>query len=236
MPVGKRIFTKRNLPSPELVKAFAQIPAANTCDVMNRNSAMNPRIHRIAKGSSPITAGPALTVKCRAGDNLLIHAAMELVQEGDVVVVSNEGDTTRSLMGDNMMAYLKFFKKAAALVVDGALRDVEEIQDWGFPVYCTGTTPGGPYKEGPGEVNVPISCGNVSVNPGDIIVCDADGVIVIPLEDAEEILPLAQKLHETDLAKLDKNKTGTANKSWVKETLDAKGFEIIDGVYSERKA
>lgn len=236
MPVGKRIFTRRNLPSPEVVKGFAQIPTANTCDVMNRNSAMNPRIHRIAKGSTPIVAGPALTVKCRAGDNLVIHAAMELCQEGDVLVVSNEGDTTRSLMGDNMMAYLKFYKKIAALVVDGALRDVDEIQDWGFPVYCTGSTPGGPYKEGPGEVNVPISCGNVSVNPGDIIVCDGDGVIVIPLEDAEEILPLAQKLHEADMAKLDKNKTGTANKSWVKETLEAKGFEIIDGIYSDRRA
>ncbi len=230
MPIGKRIYTKRNLPDKALIEAFAQIPAANTCDVMNRNSAMNPRIRMIARGERPIVAGPALTVKCRAGDNLAIHAAMELCREGDVMVVSNEGDTTRSLMGDNMMAYLKFHKKIAALVVDGPLRDVDEIQGWGFPVYCTGTTPGGPYKEGPGEVNVPISCGNVSVRPGDIVVCDSDGIIVIPLRDAETLLPLAQEFHKADAAKLEKNKAGTASRAWVAKSLKDKGFEIIEGV------
>lgn len=233
MPIGKRIYTKRNLPDKALVEAFAQIPTANTCDVMNRNSAMNPRIHMIARGEKPIVAGPALTVKCRAGDNLAVHAAMELCQEGDVMVISNEGDTTRSLMGDNMMAYLKFYKKIAALVVDGPLRDVNEIQDWGLPVYCTGSTPGGPYKEGPGEVNVPIACGNVSVRPGDIIVCDGDGVIVIPQRDAEALLPLAQELHRVDAAKLEKNKIGAANRAWVAESLKAKGFEIIEDVYED---
>lgn len=230
MPNGKRIYTKRNLPDKALIEAFAQIPTANTCDVMNRNSAMNPRIRMIARGERPIVAGPALTVKCRAGDNLAIHAAMELCQEGDVMVVSNEGDTTRSLMGDNMMAYLKFHKKIAALVVDGPLRDVDKIQDWGFPVYCTGTTPGGPYKEGPGEVNVPISCGNVSVHPGDIVVCDSDGIIVIPRRDAETLLPLAQEFHKTDAAKLEKNKAGTASRTWVAKSLKDKGFEIIEDV------
>lgn len=233
MPNGKRIYTKRNLPDPALVKAFAQIPTANTCDVMNRNSAMSPRIRQIAKGATPIVAGPALTVKTRAGDNLAVHAAMEYCQEGDVLVISNEGDTTRSLMGDNMMAYLKFYKKIAALVVDGPLRDVDEIQDWGFPVYCTGTTPGGPYKEGPGEVNVPISCGNITVRPGDIVVCDTDGIIVIPQRDAADLLPKAQAYHEMDAAKLDKNKDGTANRAWVAEALKSKGFEIIEDIYQD---
>lgn len=233
MPAGKRIYTKRVLPDSALIDAFAEIPTANTCDVMNRNSAMHPRIHLMAKGKKPITAGPALTVKCRAGDNLALHAALELCQEGDVVVVSNEGDETRSLIGDNMMAYLYFYKKAAALIVDGAVRDVDEIQDWGFPVYATGTTPGGPYKEGPGEVNVPISCGNISVHPGDIVVCDTDGIIVIPQKDAEEILPRAQKFMEQDKAKLEKNKNGTANRGWVPETLKAKDFEIIEDIYRD---
>lgn len=230
MTSGKRIFTERELPDPKIVAAFAQIPTANTCDVMERSSAMNPRIRQFARGSKPITAGPALTVKCRAGDNLAIHAAMEYCQEGDVVIVSNEGDTTRSLIGDNMMAYLKFYKKIAALIVDGPIRDVDEIQDWGFPVYATGTTPGGPYKEGPGEVNVPVSCGNIVVRPGDIVVCDSDGVIVIPRGEAEELLPKAQAFHETDAAKLEKNKNGTANRAWVAKSLSEKGFEIIKDV------
>lgn len=233
LPSGKRIYTKRNLPDPALVAGFAEIPTANTCDVMNRNSAMHPRIRLMAKGNRPITAGPALTVKCRAGDNLALHAALELCKEGDVVVVSNEGDETRSLIGDNMMAYLYFYKKAAALIVDGAIRDVGEIQDWGFPVYATGTTPGGPYKEGPGEVNVPIACGNISVHPGDIVVCDDDGIIVIPLKDAEELLPQAQKFKEMDSAKLPKNKNGTANREWVMKSIHEKGFDVIEDVYHE---
>lgn len=233
MPSGKRIYKKRNLPDPEIIAGFAKIPTANTCDVMNRNSAMHPRIKRMAGGESPIVAGPALTVKCRAGDNLALHAAMEICEEGDIVVVSNEGDETRSIIGDNMMAYLYFYKKAAALIVDGAIRDFEEIQSWGFPVYATGTTPGGPYKEGPGEVNVPIACGNVSVHPGDIVVCDADGVIVIPRCDAKELLPLAQKFMEMDQAKLPKNKTGTANRAWVMKSIEEKGFDIIDDAYPD---
>lgn len=230
MPTGKRIYTKRDLPDPAIVAGFAEIPTANTCDVMNRNSAMHPRIHQMAAGKAPIVAGPALTVKCRAGDNLALHAALELCEEGDVVVVSNEGDETRSLIGDNMMAYLYFYKKAAALIVDGAIRDVKEIQDWGFPVYATGSTPGGPYKEGPGEVNVPISCGNISVRPGDIVVCDTDGIIVIPRKDAEELLPKAQAFKEMDQAKLPKNMDGTANRAWVQKSLAEKGFDVIDAV------
>ena len=86
------------------------------------------------------------------------------------------------------MAYLRYTKKIAGIVLDGPIRDIDEIGNWDFPVYCTGTTPGGPYKEGPGEINVPIACGGVSVNPGDIILADPDGVIVIPRKDAPVIL------------------------------------------------
>ena len=86
------------------------------------------------------------------------------------------------------MAYLRYDRKIAGIVLDGPIRDIDEIGKWDFPVYCTGTTPGGPYKEGPGEVNVPVSCGGVSVNPGDIILADPDGVIVIPRKDAPQIL------------------------------------------------
>ncbi len=106
------------------------------------------------------------------GDNLALHAALNFCQEGDVLVVSNEEDNTRALMGEIMMAYLRYTKKVAGIMLDGPIRDIDEIGHWDFPVYCTGTTPGGPYKEGPGEINVPIACGGVSVNPGDIILAD----------------------------------------------------------------
>ena len=231
MAFGKRIYLKRELPDPEVMAQFKTIPASNTADVMNRDCAMNPRIHLVSKPKDQMMVGPAYTVKGRAGDNLVLHAALNRCSEGDVIVVSNEEDTTRALMGEVMMAYLKYTKKIAGIVLDGPIRDIDEIGKWDFPVYCTGTTPGGPYKEGPGEINVPISCGGVSVNPGDIILADPDGVIVIPRKDAPTILEEAKKFQAADEKKLAAAKDGTSNREWVEKSLVDKGFEIIDDVY-----
>lgn len=233
MAVGKRIYLKREMPDPEVVKAFAQIPASNVADVMGRSCAMNPRIHLVSSPKKQMVSGPAYTVKCRAGDNLTLHAALNYCGEGDVLVVSNEGESNRSLMGEIMMAYLYHQKKIAAIILDGPIRDIDEIGKMDLPVYCTGTTPGGPYKEGPGEVNVPVSCGEISVNPGDIILADPDGVIVIPRRDAPTILEEAKKFQAADEGKLAAAKNGTANRSWVERTLQEKGFEIIDDVYRQ---
>ena len=231
MAVGKRIYLKREMPDPEIMEQFKAIPASNTADVMGRNSAMNPRIKLVSKPTAQMMVGPAFTVKARAGDNLALHAALNFCQEGDVLVVSNEEDDTRALMGEITMAYLKYTKKVAGIVLDGPIRDIDEIGKWDFPVYCTGTTPGGPYKEGPGEVNVPIACGGVSVNPGDIILANADGVIVIPRGDSAQILKDAQAFQAADEAKLLAAKNGTANRAWVDKSLAEKGYEIIDDVY-----
>ena len=231
MAVGKRIYLKREMPDPEIMEQFKAIPASNTADVMGRNSAMNPRIKLVSKPTAQMMVGPAFTVKARAGDNLALHAALNFCQEGDVLVVSNEEDDTRALMGEIMMAYLKYTKKVAGIVLDGPIRDIDEIGKWDFPVYCTGTTPGGPYKDGPGEVNVPIACGGVSVNPGDIILADPDGVIVIPRRDAAQVLKDAQEFQAADEKKLLAAKNGTANRAWVDKSLAEKGFEIIDDVY-----
>lgn len=231
MAVGKRIYLKREMPDPEVMERFKAIPASNTADVMGRNCAMNPRIKLVSAPKAQMMVGPAFTVKARAGDNLALHAALNFCNEGDVLVVSNEEDDTRALMGEIMMAYLKYTKKVAGIVLDGPIRDIDEIGKWDFPVYCTGTTPGGPYKEGPGEVNVPIACGGVAVNPGDIILADPDGVIVIPRRDAAQVLKDAQAFQAADEAKLAAAKNGTAKRGWVDKTLEEKGFEIIDDIY-----
>lgn len=231
MAVGKRIYLKRHMPDKDVMMQFKTIPASNTCDVMGRNAAMNPRIRLVSSPKDQMMVGPALTVKCRAGDNLALHAALNIASEGDVLVVSNEGDSTRALMGEIMMAYLRYDRKVAGIILDGPIRDIDEIGKWDFPVYATGTTPGGPYKEGPGEVNVPISCGEISVNPGDIILADPDGIIVIPRKDAAQILEDAKKFQAADEKKLEAAKTGTANRAWVEKTLEAKEFEIVDGIY-----
>jgi len=231
MSVGKRIYLRREMPDPAVMMQFKNIPASNVADVMERNSAMHPRIRLVSSPKDQMMVGPAFTVKARAGDNLALHAALTFCNEGDVLVVSNEGDNSRSLIGEVMMAYLMYTKKIAGIVLDGPIRDIDEIGQWDFPVYCTGTTPGGPYKEGPGEVNVPIACGNISVNPGDIILADPDGVIVIPRKDAAKILEDAKAFQAADEKKLAAARNGTANRAWVEKLLAEKGYEILDEVY-----
>lgn len=231
MSVGKRIYLKRKMPEQEIIAQFKMIPASNVADVMGRSCAMNPRIRLMSSPNNQMMAGAALTVKARSGDNLALHAALDIASEGDVLVVSNEGDNTRALMGEIMMALLYHGRHAAGIILDGPIRDIDEIGKWDFPVYATGTTPGGPYKEGPGEVNVPVSCGEISVNPGDIILADPDGVIVIPRKDSPQILEAAMKFQAADEGKLKAARDGTANRGWVEKALTEKEFEMIDGAW-----
>ncbi len=231
MTVGSRIYLKKCEDGLALAGEFAKIPTANIADTMGRSCALHPRIKLYSAPQQPVTAGIALTVKTRGGDNLLIHAALDMAKEGDVIIVSNEGGVdNRSLMGEIMFTYASY-KKLTGLVLDGPIRDVDAARQMALPIYATGTTPGGPYKEGPGEVNVPISCGGISVNPGDIVVMDSDGVIIIPLKDAPEVLAAAQKLQANDEAKVIAAGNGTAKREWVGKKLAAKEIEIIDDMY-----
>jgi RraA family protein len=230
MSVGFRVFTARELPAPELVEAFKELPPANVADTMNRLCALSSEIQLLSSPSQEIMAGVALTVKARPGDNLMIHKALNMAGPGDVVIVSNEGDRSQSLVGEIMVTYAQS-KGIAGLIFDAPIRDIGAISAMDIPVYATGTTPGGPYKEGPGEVNVPIACGGISVAPGDIILGDEDGVIVIPKKDAPAVLEAARKFKASDSAKLAAAQNGTADRSWVDKTLAAKGCEIIEGAY-----
>mgnify|MGYP005762654415 CR=1 FL=1 len=215
-------------PDREIVERFRGLPVANIDDCMNRTAALRQTIRPINK--APLL-GTAFTVKVAEGDNLFFHKAMDMAQPGDIIVVSNDEDQTRSLMGEIMFSYAKYQRKLGGLVLDGPVRDVDALREMDLPVYATGSTPGGPHKEGPGEINVPIACGGISVYPGDIIVADADGIIVIPLKDAPAVLEAARKFHEQDAAKVEAAKNGTSNRAWVKKTLEAKNTEFIDGTY-----
>jgi len=126
---------------------------------------------------------------------------------------------------------LKYTKKIAGIILDDPIRDIYEISKWDFPVYCTDTTPGGPYKDRSGKINVPISCGGISVNPGDLILADVDGVIVIPRKEAARFFEAAKAFQATNENRLTAAKTGTLNRGWVDKALEEKGFEIIDDVY-----
>lgn len=233
MSVGFRVFTQRKLPEKEVMDGFRELPAANVADVMGRSCALNSEIHTMLPHTDKIMVGPALTVRARPGDNLMIHKGLNLAQEGDVVVISNESDRSQSLLGAIIVAYAKS-KKLGGIVVDGPIRDVDEIAGLGIPVYATGSTPGGPYKEGPGEVNTPISCGGVSVSPGDIVLGDSDGVIIIPRKDAARVLQEAREFAKLDAAKMQAALEGRAKRDWVDKKLTEKGCEIIEGCYEDQ--
>lgn len=227
MSIGFRVYTERKLPPQNVVEGFKQLPAANVADCMNRLCALNSSIKLMGPKFSGSMVGVALTVKVRPGDNLLLHKALNLAREGDVMIVSNGGDRSQSLMGEIMFTYGKF-KKMAGFVFDGPIRDVDALTELGIPVYATGSTPGGPFKQGPGEINVPIACGNIHVNPGDIILGDSDGVIVIPRQDAAGVLQAAQKFSASDHAKAVAAANGTLDRTWVDKALAAAGCEIIE--------
>jgi regulator of RNase E activity RraA len=198
---------------------------------MERLSCMAARINLYSKPKNNILAGVALTVKSRDGDNLMIHKAIDIAQKGDVIVVSNDGGgRNRSLAGGVIFNYAKS-KGAEGMVFDGPIRDMDEVSVMDWHVYATGFTPGGPYKTGPGEINVPISCGGMTVYPGDIILGDMDGVIVIPRQDAEVVLKAAVSFAAKDHEKTLEAKEGKSDRAWVDELLGKLNVEIIEDVY-----
>lgn len=233
MSVGFRVFTQRRLPDPAVVAALGALPAANIADVMGRSCALSSEIRKLTPRTGQNMVGTAITVRARPGDNLMIHKALNMAGEGDILVISNEGDRSQSLLGAIIVAFARS-KKIGGIVVDGPIRDIDEICELGIPVYGTGTTPGGPYKEGPGEVNAPIACGGVSVHPGDIILGDSDGVIVIPRQDAQRVLEEATAFAEVDAAKMQAALDGNAKRDWVDKKLAEKGCQIIEGCFEEQ--
>lgn len=189
--IGNRIFTKIDRPDPKLVKKFYGIPSSNINDEMNRLFCMHSYLHLLNPESAvPSMVGTAITVKAPIGDNLLFHYALDLAQPGDIIVVDGATGNNRSLAGEIMLRFAQS-KGIAGVVVDGCLRDLDGIRKLTMPVYAAGITPQGPWKFGPGEINAPISCGGQVVFPGDILVGDADGIVVIHKQDAEEVATAA---------------------------------------------
>ena len=165
--------------SPDLVRQAGEFQAAILADVNGRRGALHGRIAALRPRMK--LAGPALTVEVRPGDNLMIHAAIALAKPGDVLVIDGKGDQTAALMGTIMMTACKQLG-IAGVVIDGAVRDSLEIDEMDFPVFSVGTNPNGPTKNVAGRIGHPISCGGVTVHAGDLIVADADGVMVVERE------------------------------------------------------
>jgi 4-hydroxy-4-methyl-2-oxoglutarate aldolase len=173
---------------PGIVDQSARFPSSILADVAGRRGALHGRIAPLAP--SMRFAGPAVTVEVRPGDNLMIHAALALVQPGDVIVVDGKGDLGAALMGE-IMCQQAVALGVAGVVIDGAVRDSVAIRELGFPMFAAGLNPNGPTKSVPGRLNHPVSVGGVTVRPGDLVVGDADGVTIIERDKAAAMLPLA---------------------------------------------
>ena len=224
--VGFRIFKRVNRPDPELIAKFAKIPVANIGDEMSRIACMAARIRPY--NSAPL-AGPAFTVNARAGDNLMLHRAIDMAEPGDVIVVDGKGDLANALIGENMAMWAEN-RGVGGFVIDGAVRDVESLATLKIPVYAAGAQPNGPYKYGPGEINVPITCGTLLVRPGDIVIGDGDGVVVINPSDAEAVLERAESKLADEIATREAIVAGRWNREGFSEAaLAAMGCEIVDG-------
>lgn len=222
--VGFRIYTKIQRPDKELVEGFKGLPTANIADNMNRFFCVDAEIKPLNKCR---LLGTAFTVRSSTADNLLLHKALDMAEPGDVIVVDIQGDKINCVTGEIMMTYaLK--RGIAGFLIDGAVRDSDAVKGLDFAVYARGVTPKGPYKDGPGEINVPVCCGGVVVNPGDIIVGDSDGVVVISPKDAPEILEKAKATVAKEAGILKSIAKGTWDRTWVDKTLQERGCEYID--------
>lgn len=219
--VGFRIFTNIQRPPQELVEKFRGLPSSNIADNMGRLYCIG---HQIRPLNNVPLLGVAFTVKAPQGDNLMFHRALDLAKPGDIIVVDGEGDMEHSLAGELMVRYA-IKRGLGGIIVDGCMRDSDGIAELDFPVYARGITPQGPYKNGPGEINVPICCGGQVVMPGDILVGDRDGVVVIRPEDAEELAEVSRKKFEKEQEQIREN---TFNKKWVEDLLIKQNVVIFE--------
>ena len=216
---------------PDIIRDFDRVPAhivqqaaefqpAILADVAGRRGALHGRIQALRPRMK--LAGTALTVEVRPGDNLMIHAAISLAKPGDVLVIDGKGDLSAALMGTIMMTACKQLG-IAGVVIDGAARDSLEIDEMDYPVFCAGTNPNGPTKLVPGRIGHPVSVGGVTVYPGDFVIGDADGVVVVEREKIEGLLPAAAKKVRDEAARIAAIKQGDTAAKWLDSALRAAG-------------
>lgn len=214
--IGMQILKRRRAVDLALARQFLDIPVANVSDCMSRMSAGGASL-RPMHGGQPM-AGPALTVKTRPGDNLMIHKALELALAGDVIVVDAGGDLTNSLIGEIMVGHAAR-RVLGGIVIHGAIRDARAIREGRFPVFATGVTHRGPYKDGPGEINVPVAIDGMVIEPGDLVVGDDDGVLCVPFTQAAALLQTARDKQAAEAVMVAAIAGGTYEAPWIDATL-----------------
>ena len=220
MTIGFRILERKKKVALDIAKEFLTLPVANVSDSMWRLTAGGSRLRPMHKSGQ--MAGPALTVKSRPGDNLMLHKAIDMAEPGDIIVCDAGGDLTNSLMGELMLAHA-IKRGVGGFVLNGAVRDVEAFLDVNLPVFAAGVSHRGPYKDGPGEINVSVAIDGMVIEPGDLVIGDWDGVLSIPLDDVESILKKTNEKQAAEAVDMAKIEAGEWDRSWVDKTLKDRG-------------
>ena len=220
MTIGFRILEREKKVALNIAKEFLTLPVANVSDSMWRLTAGGSRLRPMHKSGQ--MAGPALTVKSRPGDNLMLHKAIDMAEPGDIIVCDAGGDLTNSLMGELMLAHA-IKRGVGGFVLDGAVRDVEAFLDVNLPVFAAGVSHRGPYKDGPGEINVSVAIDGMVIEAGDLVIGDWDGVLSIPLDDVDSILKKTNEKQAAEAVDMAKIEAGEWDRSWVDKTLKDRG-------------
>jgi RraA family protein len=219
MAIGFQIHTAPQRPPAALVEQFRDVVTPHLSDNMSRMCGAYGLRRYNPRGK---LVGIALTVRTRIGDNLMIHKALNMAQPGDVLVVDGGGDISQALVGEIMKAYAQT-RGVVGFVIDGAIRDAAAFTSDDFPCYARGETHKGPYKDGPGEIHVPVTVGGLVIQPGDIIVGDEDGIVALSPAIAEEVLAAARRQAAREAQALKDIPVGKYDRSWVDAALRAKG-------------
>ncbi|MFL9957741.1 MULTISPECIES: RraA family protein [Paraburkholderia] len=206
--------------TPEQIERAREFQAAVLCDVAGRRGALHGDIQPLVP--SMVVAGPAFPVEVRPGDNLMFHVALAIAKPGDIIVVDGKGYQSAALFGE-LMVTQAIAAKLGGLVVDGAARDVATLRSSSMPIFANGRNPAGPTKGLDGRIGVPISLGGVSVEPGDLVIGDCDGVVVIPRADVDKVLKAAQKKLEAEAHRLAEIRDGILVSPWLDDALRAAG-------------
>lgn len=225
MPVGFRILKRTRKVGADVAERFARLPVANVSDSMSRLTASGARLRPMHERGG--LAGPALTVKTAPGDNLMVHKAIALAEPGDIIVVDAGGDLTNAITGEMMLMQM-VKRRVAGLVINGAIRDAGFIRSQTFPVFAAGVTHRGPYKNGPGEINVAIAIDGMVIEPGDLIIGDDDGLLCVPFDQTEAVFRAAMAKFEAEQKQMANIEAGTHNASWVDKQLRELECEGVD--------
>jgi regulator of RNase E activity RraA len=224
---GFRVRPEISRPERRVVDGLGRFETPAISDQLNRLYTMMPSIRNLTDEHLNIL-GPAVTVKSYPGDNLMVHKSLDIAKPGDVIVVDSHRSPLTAALGD-LVSKKARHRGVAGFVVDGVIRDLPEIKRLGdFPVYARDVTPIGPMHRGPGEINYPIACGGVVVNPGDIIVGDLNGVVVVPQEFADALLGTLEEREAAESAYNESVATGNFSNAWVDAILEDNGV-VVNG-------